>query len=211
MDLAGTFLGSSKSVSLVKASIAGAGVLLCATHPGLAACVDIGGSPFFVVEGQAPVPLEPAFEDYSYMLYDTCEAIGLASKDCSYLTLMGDIGFNAVAAQCQPEWEAIIYDRRLSGLVGSDGAETIIAHELGHLRCGHLGDDPQTPEQARAEELEADAFAGAALRLRGFQRTSMESVLPILSEQPSLSHPGIADRRVALQAGFDDPYRHLCR
>jgi hypothetical protein len=186
-----------------------AAILSLSAVPAVANCVSIGDAPFFLAEGGPPVPLEPAFEDYSYMLYDTCDAIAL--EDCSYLTLMGEIGFNAVATLCPPDWGAIIYDRRLSGIVGSEGAETIIAHELGHLQCGHLKTIDETAEQAQAEELEADAFAGAAMRMRGFQRDALRAVLPVLSEQPSLSHPARAERLLALQKGYDDPEGNLCR
>lgn len=176
-----------------------------------AACVDVAGSPFFLLEGQPPVPLEPAFEDYTFMLYDTCAAVGLEEGDCLYPTLMGDIGFNAAAALCPPEWEVIVYDRRLSSIIGGGGAEIVIAHELGHIRCRHLMRDAVTPETAKADELEADAFAGAAMRLRGFPMEMLDDVLPILSEQPSLSHPAKVERLSALTNGYNDPDRHLCR
>lgn len=179
--------------------------------PASATCVDVAGSPFFLLEGRPPVPLEPSFEDYTFMLYDTCDAVGLGEGECLYPTLMGDIGFNAAAALCPPDWEVIIYDRRLSSLIGGGGAEIVIAHELGHIRCGHLTQDATTPEKARVDELEADAFAGAAMRLRGFQRDIFEDVLPILSDQPSLSHPAKHERLIALEKGYDDPERYLCR
>ncbi len=179
--------------------------------PASATCVDVAGSPFFLLEGQPPVPLEPAFEDYVFMLYDTCDAVGLQGGECLYPTLMGDIGFNAVAVPCPPDWQVIIYDRRLSSIIGGGGAEIVIAHELGHIRCGHLTRDAVTPGEARVEELEADAFAGASMQLRGFPRDMFEDVLPILSEQPSLSHPAKDERLVALEKGYDDPEGYLCR
>lgn len=188
-----------------------AAAISLAAIPAVARCVDLGG-PYFLIEGQPPIPLEPAFEDYTFMLYDTCEAVGLVGGgECMYLTLMGDIGFNAAATMCPPDWAAIVYDRRLSGIIGGGGAEIVIAHELGHIECGHLERAAETPEESRADELEADAFAGAAMRLRGFPRDMFEDVLPILSEQPSLSHPAREERLAALMAGFDDPEAHLCR
>lgn len=162
--------------------------------PASAECVDVAGSPFFLIEGQPPVPLEPAFEDYTFMLYDTCDAVGLQVGECLYPTLMGDIGFNAAAALCPPDWQAIIYDRRLSSIIGGGGAEIVIAHELGHIRCGHLMRDTVTLGAAKADELEADAFAGASMQLRGFPRDMFEDVLPILSTQPSPSHPAKDER-----------------
>jgi hypothetical protein len=173
--------------------------------------VDRLRTPFFVMEGNRPVKLEPAFEDYQYMLWDTCDAIGLPVADCSYPVLMGDIGFNAAAALCPVAGEVIIYDRRLSSEVGGGGAQIIIAHELAHIRCGHLTEAASSFDQSMLQELEADRFAGAAMARMGQSRESLEFVLPLLSKQPSLSHPSREARREALETGFDAPENFLCR
>ncbi|TJW45286.1 MAG: hypothetical protein E5X65_36975, partial [Mesorhizobium sp.] len=60
----------------------------------------------------------------------------------------------------------------------------IIAHELGHHYCGHIG-TPVDPMQ----ELEADRFAGATLRKEGVSLEGALSVTELLDRRPSRSHP----------------------
>jgi len=141
----------------------------------------------------------PAFEDYAFMLFDICDAAGFEAADCQIFPMNADLDGNALATILDGN-RVIVYDRQLSSLVGYEGAEMIIAHELGHHHCGHLGtaSDP-------AKELEADAFAGAVARLL---RRSLEAALaavPILSERPSLSHPGRQARIEAITAGWSYP------
>lgn len=149
--------------------------------------------------------LEPAFEDYSYMLFDACDAWGLTVETgCDIYTMMGAIKWNAVATICDGN-KVIVYDRRISPNIGYDGAQAVIAHELGHHLCNHLAMSNIDPSDSYKQELEADKFAGATLRRIGFSRDAALSYLPLLMEQPSTSHPGRADRMAALLAGWDDP------
>ena len=124
-------------------------------------CSTVGMSPYYIGEGNF-ARLEPAFEDYVYMLDDACSAWGFTARDdCGIVTLMGDIGLNALATYCG-DLPVIIYNRELSGIVGGDGAEFVIAHELGHHVCRHLDQTADSLGTIRAEELEADRFAGGA-------------------------------------------------
>jgi len=147
----------------------------------------------------AIVKIEPAFEDYSFMLFDVCDAMGLKGDDCMIYPMNGEIGGNAIATILFGN-KIIVYDRRLSPIVGGDGAEVIIAHEVGHIYCGHIG-TPANPKQ----ELEADRFAGAAMRLMKRPLEATLATLPILSKRASKSHPGRAERIAALMDGWEHP------
>lgn len=151
--------------------------------------------------GGQMVSAYPAFEDYSYMLFDICDAVGFTidGGDCLIYPMNASIGGNALATVVEGN-KIIVYDRELSQLVGSDGAEMIIAHELGHHHCRHLG-EPVDPRK----ELEADAFAGAAAKLLGKSLEAALSAVPILDERPSRTHPGRRDRVFGITAGWNDP------
>lgn len=162
------------------------------------ACTETdSGSCFERPDGKI-VFIEPAFEDYMFMFFDVCDAMEI--KHCSYPVLMGDLGFNAMAARIEGVGDVIIYDRKLSSLVGGDGAEAIIAHELAHIKCGHLG-TAHDMAGSHLAELEADRFAGAAMRRMGRPRETLD----LLSVQPTISHPGRAERVEALIEGYDAP------
>ena len=146
--------------------------------------------------------LEPAFEDYSFMLFD---AWGVTIETgCDIYPMMGAIRWNAVATICDGN-KVIVYDRRISPNIGYDGAQAVIAHELGHHLCNHLGVSNIEIAESYRQELEADKFAGATLRKIGFSRDAALSYLHLLMEQPSPSHPSRTERRTALLAGWDDP------
>lgn len=143
----------------------------------------------------------PAFEDYAFMLFDVCDAVGfpLEGEDCLIYPMNASIGGNALATIVDGN-KVIVYDRELSPLIGYEGAEMIIAHELGHHHCGHIG-TKVNPRQ----ELQADAFAGAAARLRGYSLEIALSAVPVLHERPSVTHPGRQARVDAITAGWNDP------
>jgi hypothetical protein len=73
----------------------------------------------------------------------------------------------------------------------------VIAHELGHHYCHHLGTsaDPM-------KELAADRFAEAAMRLSKMSLNAALSAVPILDERPSKSHPGLIVLRRSLMDGM---------
>ncbi len=150
--------------------------------------------------GDQVVIATPAFEDYSEMLFDLCDAMKLKIEDeCSIYPMNAEIGLNAIATE-QEGNRLIVYDRRLSPEVGYEGAMMIIAHELGHHYCHHIGKkaDPR-------DELEADRFAGAAMRNAGYTLNQALAAVPVLDERPSKSHPGRADRVKSITAGWKEP------
>ncbi|BCB21957.1 M48 family metalloprotease [Bosea sp. ANAM02] len=149
--------------------------------------------------GSRVVSAYPAFEDYAHMLFDLCDALKLSSKECSIFPMNAKLGGNALATLVDGN-RIIVYDRELSGQVGYDGAEMIIAHELGHHRCGHLGKAADT-----THELQADAFAGAAARLRGKTLKDALSAVPLFSKRPGRTHPSSAARVAAITAGWNNP------
>ncbi len=142
----------------------------------------------------------PAFEDYSEMMFDLCDAMGLKiGAECQIYPMNASIGINAIATIAEGN-RVIVYDRRLSPLVGYTGAMTIIAHELGHHFCRHIG-KPGDPKQ----ELEADRFAGAAMRKAGYSLDDALAAVRILDERPSRSHPGRAERLKVITDGWNSP------
>lgn len=149
--------------------------------------------------GRQTVIAVPAMEDYSAMFFDLCDAMALKiDGECQIFPMNADIGMNAIAT-VQDGNRVIVYDRRLSPQVGYPGAMMIIGHELGHHFCRHLG-KPADPRQ----ELEADRFAGAAMRKAGFSLSDTLAAVPILDERPSKSHPGRAERITAITAGWTE-------
>ncbi len=149
---------------------------------------------------RSSVFVTPAQEDYAYMLYDLCDAMGLSTADeCEIYPMNADLGGNAIATIADGS-RVIVYDRQLSPKVGYGGAMMIVAHELGHHFCRHIGTqaDPK-------KELEADRFAGAAMRKAGYSLEDALAAVVILHERPSRSHPGRSDRVKAITAGWNSP------
>lgn len=162
--------------------------------------IDLDKTPaLHIPVGGRIVSARPAFEDYAFMLFDVCDAMQLKGRDCLIYPLNASIGRNAVATIFDGN-RVIIYDRELSSLVGYEGAEMIIAHELAHHHCGHIGTTPDP-----MKELAADAFAGAAARRMGRSLESALIAAKLLADRPSLTHPGRAARVDAITAGWHDP------
>jgi Zn-dependent protease with chaperone function len=183
------------------ALIAAAGIATSAkAEDGVEVTVDETAPAMHMIIGKQKVWAVPAFEDYTYMFFDLCDAMELkVGEECQIYPMNAEIGLNALAT-VQDGNRLIIYDRRLSPEVGYEGAMMIIGHELGHHYCGHLGKDGDP-----SLELEADRFAAAAMRKAGMTLDAAMSVLPILSERPSKSHPGRDARVAAIKAGWENP------
>lgn len=165
--------------------------------------VDFEQSPalhFPVGIGGKSVAVVPAFEDYAFMMFDACDAMGLSKEDCMIYPMNAELGGNAIATMLDGN-RVIVYDRELSPIVGSTGAMAIIAHELGHHYCGHIG-TPADPLQ----ELEADRFAGAALRNEGISLADALAMAKVFDDRPSLSHPAKADKIKAIEDGWNNPF-----
>lgn len=161
-------------------------------------------TPTIVYDGEL-YSLEPAFEDYSEMLFDACDAWTMTvHSGCDIYPMMGAIKWNALATICGGN-KVIVYDRRISQRIGFEGAQAVVAHELGHHLCKHLDRTTNDIVESHKQELEADRFAGATLRRLGLSRDAALSYVPLLMEQPSLSHPGRSERAASLLAGWDDP------
>ncbi|NKL24852.1 hypothetical protein GFM07_39030 [Rhizobium leguminosarum bv. viciae] len=155
-----------------------------------------------MVTGDQNVFITPAFEDYSYILFDLCDAMNLkVSEGCNIYPMNGSIGKNAIAT-IEDGNRVIVYDRELSPLVGYPGAMMIIGHELGHHFCHHISDGRGSQPD---KELAADRFAGSAMRKAGFKLDDALAMLSVLDERPSKSHPARADRAVSITDGWNHP------
>jgi hypothetical protein len=155
---------------------------------------------FHIPLGNKRVKITPAFEDYSDMVEDVCNSLSIPTSDCLLYTMNGEVS-NALATIIDGN-KVIIYDRRLSDLVGYEGAFGIVAHEVAHHYCRHHFDVSKNNWQA---ELEADRFAGAAAKR---MKRSLEDTLAmavVLDERPSTSHPPADLRRKAIEAGWNKP------
>jgi hypothetical protein len=80
----------------------------------------------------------------------------------------------------------------------------VLSHELGHIECGHLKKDG-LGRDPHLRELEADRYAGSAMRLLGYPMEEALSYVSLLSKQPSGSHPSRSEREQAIRAGWSDP------
>lgn len=187
-------------LSVIVGTLAVVFFLVFACHPTFAQSddIDLSNAPSLHYKGRI-VRIEPAFEDYLFMLEDICDALGFKNKECLIYTMNGDLSGNAVATILNGG-KIIVYDRRLSPIVGYDGASMIIAHELAHHVCDHLTRKPDP-----TMELEADAFAGAAMRLMDRPLSSAMDAAVIFSERPGASHPSKAQRAKAIKAGWENP------
>ncbi|WP_292571197.1 hypothetical protein [Mesorhizobium sp.] len=174
-------------------------VIVCA-EDGIQLNLDRTSPALHMPAGKRVVLATPAFEDYTEMFFDLCDAMQLAVKDeCRIYPMNAEIGLNAIAI-IQDDNRIIVFDRRLSPMVGYAGAMMIIGHELGHHYCHHLGRRPSP-----GLELEADRFAGASMRKAGQSLDDALAAIPILDERPSKSHPGRAERVAAITAGWKHP------
>lgn len=150
------------------------------------------------IEGKQ-VHVIPAFEDYAYILWDACDAMKLSSEECLIYPMNADLGGNAIAT-IESGNRVIVYDRQLSPKLGYEGAMAVISHELGHHYCRHIG-TPVDPKQ----ELEADRFAGAAMKNAKMSLEDALAMATIFDERPSRSHPAKDERIQAIKDGWNGP------
>jgi hypothetical protein len=149
--------------------------------------------------GNRNVWIEPAFEDYASMLFDVCDAMKISTDECLIYPMNGDLGGNAIATIVDGN-SLVVYDRTLSTILGYEGAMAVIAHEVGHHYCGHIDRPPDTKM-----ELEADRFAGGAMRAADYSLDSTLTMAKVFDERPSPSHPGRREREAAITAGWNGP------
>ncbi|MBY6163424.1 ImmA/IrrE family metallo-endopeptidase [Mameliella alba] len=184
-------------------------VIASLAQPASSECVLIPdaqgiGTPH-LVEDSAPVLIEPAFEDYMFMLFDACEAAGLSLENgCDIYPMMGDISAGAVAALCEGN-KVIVYNRRLSREIGYAGAQAALAHELGHHACGHFRQPTNSVRDQQLREAEADAFAGAVMRKLGFSAEAALGYQSVLGQGATHSHPSKLTRLGVISAGWLQP------
>jgi hypothetical protein len=173
--------------------------LMCSCAIADSATIDIGaGSMTMHPQPRlGRIPIEPAFEDYSYMLFDLCDATGV---DCIIYPMMGNID-NAVATLNDDGARIIVYDRRLSKKIGYEGAEAVIAHELGHHYCGHLS-RLKLINHHEAEK-EADRFMGFTMKKMGAKLSDLLDTYRMLGiDAESATHPSYAERALEIEVGF---------
>lgn len=143
------------------------------------------------------IPIFPAFEDYSFMVFDICSAVGIV---CDFIPMNGEID-NAIAYRGDFGEKIIVYERRFSPTIGYDGAQIVIAHEMGHHHCGHLS--TRSGIGSHQAELEADAFMGFAMKRMNISFESIERTYELLGMGPELeSHPSLTRRIAASRFGY---------
>ena len=144
------------------------------------------------------IPIEPAFEDYSYMLFDNCKA---AEINCMVYPMMGELN-NAVAFINGEGLRIIVYDRRLSPKIGYQGAQAVIAHELGHHYCQHLG--KRAGISRHVAEIEADRFMGFVMKRFKVPAKELVKLYKNLGiNTQSKTHPSIEIRAYAISEGAE--------
>lgn len=143
------------------------------------------------------IPIFPAFEDYVFMVFDICSAVGI---DCDFIPMNGEID-NAIAYRGDFGEKIIVYERRFSPTIGFNGAQVVIAHEMGHHHCGHLS--TRSGIASHQAELEADAFMGFAMKMMNIPFESIERTYELLGMGPeSESHPSLTRRIAASRFGY---------
>jgi hypothetical protein len=80
---------------------------------------------------------------------------------------------------------------------------TILAHELGHHANQHFSKLRSGSEYLLKNELEADNFAGKTLHKLGASLEDTKKVFNNLPEIASFSHPGRAERLLAVERGYN--------
>jgi len=100
----------------------------------------------------------------------------------------------------------IAYDPAMIGRANTPDwwrAVFLLSHELGHLLDGNAP-YARSDSEKREVELQADRFAGFAMRKMGC-RTVAQAQAPIQQEydRPGSSHPTMAERLEAIRRGFN--------
>ena len=143
------------------------------------------------------VRLFPAFEDYTFMLFDICYATEIK---CVIFPMMGEVG-TAYAYQQNADTMLLIYDRRLSPRIGYSGASSVIAHEVGHHYCGHL--TFRKGISRYNAESEADRFAGFAASRLGIALSEIIGTYEKLGiDKGSRTHPPMSRRSLEVSKGY---------
>lgn len=141
-------------------------------------------------------------DDYNDMMFQVCRAMELSfdNGECDILPFVTQrLSSGALATKFAGE-KLIIYNRTLSPEVGYTGAFGIIAHEVGHHFCRHLG-----KAGGHDIELEADRFAGAAMRLSNLSLRQALAMAVVFGNRPTQSHPSRQQRAEAIRQGWQDP------
>jgi hypothetical protein len=99
----------------------------------------------------------------------------------------------------------VFYNPNFFRHVHRDGGDSavigILAHELGHIRRGHVFLPKSTPQVNRQRELEADQEAGCALANLKMNASGYHDLTVRLSGPGSQTHPGGAERSRAIAYG----------
>ncbi|UPK20314.1 hypothetical protein [Bradyrhizobium sp. 131] len=100
----------------------------------------------------------------------------------------------------------IVYDPIWYGGISSLAARYyLLGHEVGHHVCGHRGGYLNDKDANWKQELEADTYAGAAIKRVGYLTIAdvIEGMAQTISHQGSQTHPPINLRIAAVQNGYD--------
>ena len=135
---------------------------------------------------------------------DICRAIGIAQ---SFQLQSAEVK-NALACE-RDGVRFILYNTEFLRDIQTDArtkwaAYGVLAHEIGHHVNGHHFEE-QKSERRKEMELEADRFAGSALRLLGATKDEAKAaVFNLLNEGETDTHPPKTARNLAVVNGWND-------
>lgn len=162
-------------------------------------CFHAPDGQFHVYFGGRFLEAVPASKKYRDLIAEACRAMEIDPAGCNITPMFAKLGHNAMAGACDGR-RMVFFDKDVETLFGPIGARFAIFHEMGHHHCGHL-DQPCRP----ANELEADAFAAAALREVGVSLEDTLTVREDLNGLRSLAYPSIQERAEAITKGWTEP------
>jgi len=113
---------------------------------------------------------------------------------------------NGFATVLNDDTRIIVCDPMWYGGVSNVAARYyLLGHEIGHHVCGHRGAYVNDKDANWKQELEADTYAGAAIKRVGSSITDViEGMAQTISHQGSDTHPPINLRIAAVRNGYEN-------
>ena len=119
---------------------------------------------------------------------------------------------NACATMHSRGHRIITYNRRFVNYLegyGETVVKAVFAHEVGHHYHGHIGNLFDHDPFSYQRELQADKFAGHAVRYLGLNLEDAQQLYDLLGWEGSHTHPGGEARRNAMAKGWLDAHQQI--